>query len=116
MSSSGSAALRYHSATKYDPATIGQLPAADFGSQPVPFKQYHSERAVELIPYLPPELFPDADPVPEGVDTAGLLGRLSRLLYFSLLSSFSLETHRIHMSYLTTNCTPHIFIPFRTIT
>ncbi|MEM7261587.1 MAG: SagB/ThcOx family dehydrogenase [Planctomycetota bacterium] len=84
MKTSGSAALRYHVATKYHPETIGQLPAADYDAQPVPFKQYHTERAVELIPYLPHELFPDAGDLADSAgDPDRDLARLSRTLYFT---------------------------------
>ena len=54
-----SVAASYHESTKYAPETMGQIPGADFGAQPVPFKQYHTDRAIDLISYLPPELFPE---------------------------------------------------------
>ncbi len=86
MKISGSIAARYHEATKYNPTTIGNLPDADVRAQPSPFKDYHTERAVDLIAHLPSELFPEAAErasAPGSPDPNSRLARLSRLLYFT---------------------------------
>ncbi|MCA8962659.1 MAG: SagB/ThcOx family dehydrogenase, partial [Planctomycetes bacterium] len=84
METSHSAALRYHCATKYRPDSIHLLPPADFSRQPMPFKSYQSDRAIDLIPYLPVELFPQVeDERSDPLDLDSWLGRLSRTLYFT---------------------------------
>ena len=79
-----STAQKYHEATKYDPASIHRLPPADASQQPVPFKTYHSDRAIDLIPYLPVELFPQvAEESGAAEELDSLIARLSRILYFT---------------------------------
>lgn len=80
-----SAAIAYHSATKYHPATIGQQPAPDWDRQPSPFKHWQSDAPVELAPWLPlsPNPFSGAPAGAEAHEPALGLNRaaLSRLLF-----------------------------------
>ncbi len=77
-------ALRYHEATKYAPATIGNHPPLDWAAQPAAFKDYATESPVRLAAYLPhdPNPFTGDQPGALAAAPAGLsLAGLSRLIY-----------------------------------
>lgn len=77
----------YHQETKYNEAEMEkhQRPL-DWASTPSPFKSYHSEKKIDLMPYLPfknnPFTGEPMTPVKEEGYTVGL-GPISRLLYFT---------------------------------
>lgn len=77
----------YHEETKYSPQLMGLLPRIDPDQRPLPYKQWHSERPVDLVPYLPFPGFPlgprpDQQPIdPETLSE--FVGALSRILYFT---------------------------------
>lgn len=79
----------YHEVTKYTQEGIQKNQRQlDWGTQPSPFKDYHSEKKIDLIPYLPFQNSPfTGEPIilPDDMgkgDPFGL-GELSRLLYFT---------------------------------
>lgn len=78
----------YHQKTKYFREEIANNPRQlDWSSQPSPFKDYHSERKVDLTPYLPFQKNPFTGkplsyPPFYQEDELGL-GQISRLLYFT---------------------------------
>ncbi|MFQ5654765.1 MAG: SagB/ThcOx family dehydrogenase [Planctomycetota bacterium] len=77
----------FHEETKYSESSIASLPPVDFSLQPEPFKDYHSERPIDLVPSLPFQGFPlspQGGPTPIAADTLGeMVARLSRILYFT---------------------------------
>jgi len=78
----------YHQKTKYFREEIANKPRQlDWSSQPAPFKDYHSERKIDLIPYLPFQKNPfTGKPLeypPFGQEEDLGLGNISRLLYFT---------------------------------
>ncbi len=82
-----SAAISYHSATKYAPETIGSHPGLDWSTQPLPYKDYDSLTPVELAPYLPfdPNPFSGGPRQPQGRPRDGevSLNTISRWLFAS---------------------------------
>jgi SagB-type dehydrogenase family enzyme len=79
----------YHQETKYSEEGIQkQQRQLDWSAQPSPFKSYHSDRKVDLIPYLPFQTNPFTGeavtpPPDEGKAFPFGLGEISRLLYFT---------------------------------
>jgi len=79
----------YHEETKYSEERIQkQQRQLDWSAQPAPFKNYHSEKKVDLIPYLPFQTNPFtgepiSPPADEGKGYPFGLGEVSRLLYFT---------------------------------
>lgn len=82
-----SIAEHYHRETKYTEAGLNNTPAVDFTQQPAPFKEYLSERALDLTSFLPLKKFPLTGArnkaVKPAVERDSVLGRLSRVLYFT---------------------------------
>lgn len=74
-----SVALGYHVATKYARDTIHRLPPVDPDQQPLPYKEYHSERAVELRGMMTDT----GEPARPRAGHPLPLGVLARLLYFT---------------------------------
>lgn len=78
----------YHQKTKYFRDEIANNPRQlDWSSQPSPFKDYHSDKKIDLIPYLPFQKNPFTGkalgyPPFEQEEELGL-GNISRLLYFT---------------------------------
>ncbi|HLG21524.1 MAG TPA: SagB/ThcOx family dehydrogenase [Candidatus Manganitrophaceae bacterium] len=78
----------YHQETKYHEAEMAKHQRQlDWGAQPSPYKEYHSEKKIDLIPYLPFQNNPFtgeplAPPKEEGGYPFGA-GAISRLLYFT---------------------------------
>ena len=88
MTSRRSLAEAYHQMTKYFREEVTENPRRlDWATQPAPHKEYHSERKVELVHYLPfpknPFTGGPLEPRPEGEGEPFGLAELSRLLYFS---------------------------------
>ncbi len=87
MARSPSLAEIFHEGTKYREETIQSLPAPDLSAQVSPYKDFHSESPIDLVPDLPFEHFPlgpAKGQVPR--DRATLppsIGRFSRLLFFT---------------------------------
>lgn len=87
MSRELSLAEIFHEGTKYREETIRSLPGPVLAAQAAPFKDLHSERPIDLVPYLPFSEFP-LGPAPEQrprdpEDLPPIVERLSRLLFFS---------------------------------
>ncbi len=82
-----SIAEHYHEQTKYTEEGLNNLPAVDFTQQPAPFKEFLSERAVDLTSFLPLKKFPVTGSrnkaLTPKVPRDSLLGKLSRILYFT---------------------------------
>lgn len=80
-----SVAVRFHEATKYRPETIGEHPPLDWSQQPLPYKAYHAEPAVELAPLLPfdPNPFTGQRATPVEGWRGRTLAALARWLYFT---------------------------------
>ena len=77
-------ALRYHEATKYTPATIGNHPPLDWSTQPTSIKTYSCDAPVRLAAFLPhdPNPFTGDQPGALAAASSGLsLAGLSRLIY-----------------------------------
>ncbi|MFQ5949565.1 MAG: nitroreductase, partial [Nitrospiria bacterium] len=78
----------YHQETKYNEAemTKHQRPL-NRAALPSPFKEYHSEKKIDLVPYLPFQNNPfTGKPLPPVKGEEGYpfgIGTLSRLLYFT---------------------------------
>ncbi len=78
----------YHEETKYHEAKMGKYQRQlDWNAQPLPYKEYHSEKKVPLIPYLPFQNNPlTGEPLTPAREEVGYpIGRdeISRLLYFT---------------------------------
>lgn len=78
----------YHEETKYHEARMGKFQRPlDWGAQPSPYKEYHSEKKIDLVPYLPFQNNPfTGEPLPPAKEQGGYpfgLGEISRLLYFT---------------------------------
>jgi len=78
----------YHEETKYHEARMGKFQRPlDWGAQPTPYKEYHSEKKIDLIPYLPFQNNPfTGEPLPPAKEQGGYpfgIGEISRLLYFT---------------------------------
>ena len=78
----------YHQKTKYFREEIAGNPRQlDWSAQPSPFKDYHSENKIDLMPYLPFQKNPfTGKPMaypPFSGDEGLSLGNISRLLYFT---------------------------------
>ncbi len=77
----------YHQKTKYYEAQMSeQQTPLNWATQPSPFKEYHSEKNIDLTPYLPLKNNPFTGKPIEHVEEKGYpftLGALSRLLYFT---------------------------------
>lgn len=78
----------YHQETKYHEAEMRKHQRQlDWGSQPPPYKEYHSEKKIDLVPYLPFQNNPFTGaplaPPPEEEGYPFGIGALSRLLYFT---------------------------------
>ncbi len=77
----------FHEGTKYREETIRSLPPPDISAQPQPYKDYHCEEPIDLVPDLPFEEFPlGPGPHQRPLDSALLppiVGRLSRLLFYT---------------------------------
>lgn len=78
----------YHEETKYHEARMGKFQRPlDWGAQPSPYKEYHSEKKIDLIPYLPFQNNPfTGEPLPPAQKQGGYpfgIGEISRLLYFT---------------------------------
>jgi SagB-type dehydrogenase family enzyme len=80
-----SLAIRYHQSTKYAPETIGGHPGLDWDSQPLAWKEYHSDGGVELAHLLPldPNPFTGKPPQATGAWQGRTLAALSRWIYFT---------------------------------
>lgn len=78
----------YHEETKYHEARMGKFQRPlDWGTQPSPFKEYHSDKKIDLIPYLPFQNNPfTGEPLPSAKIQGGYpfgIAEISRLLYFT---------------------------------
>ncbi len=78
----------YHQETKYYETKMAeQQKPLKWDAQPAPFKSYHTEKKIDLAPYLPLRTNPftgkPIEPVPEENGYPFTLGSLSRLLYFT---------------------------------
>ncbi|MFQ5588987.1 MAG: SagB/ThcOx family dehydrogenase [Nitrospiria bacterium] len=78
----------YHQKTKYYEAQMAeQQQPLNWDTQPSPFKAYHTEKKIDLSPYLPlkdnPFTGKPLEPIPEEEGYPFTLGALSRLLYFT---------------------------------
>ncbi len=78
----------YHEETKYHEAQMGRHQRQlDWSAQPLPYKEYHSEKKVSLIPHLPFQHNPlTGEPLPPALEESGdPVGRdeIARLLYFT---------------------------------
>ncbi len=76
----------YHQGTKYFEEEIGRHQQLDWSAQPVPFKEYQSEKRIDLTPYLPFSKSPfTGRPLEPPAEQEGpiTLGEISRLLYFT---------------------------------
>lgn len=79
----------YHQETKYSEEALQSTTfLIDQNLRPEPFKSYHSERSVSLVPFLPVSHFPltgeTVDPSETLVpDRDSLISALSRILYFT---------------------------------
>ncbi len=78
----------YHQETKYyETKMADQQKPLNWDAQPSPFKAYHTEKKIDLSPYLPLRTNPftgkPIEPVPEEKGYPFTLGALSRLLYFT---------------------------------
>lgn len=78
----------YHEETKYHEARMGKFQRPlDWGAQPSPYKEYHSEKKIDLIPYLPFQNNPfTGEPLPPAKEQGGYpfgVAEISRLLYFT---------------------------------
>ena len=79
----------YHEQTKYSEEGIQkQQRQLDWSAEPPKFKNYHSEKKIDLIPYLPFQTNPFTGepinpPADEGKGYPFGLGEISRLLYFT---------------------------------
>lgn len=84
MSRRPSVAEQFHEGTKYR-EDQSFPPAPDLEAQPSPYKDFHCERPIDLVPDLPFERFPlGPAPYQEPRDAAllpPLVGRLSRVLF-----------------------------------
>ncbi|MGE3166202.1 MAG: SagB/ThcOx family dehydrogenase [Planctomycetota bacterium] len=79
-----SLAERYHLETKYTEESVRRLPP--MGQQPALYKDFQSDRSIDLQPHLPFPGFPFAEqaaPRLELTPPGSLLPRLARLLYFT---------------------------------
>ena len=72
----------YHEQTVYSPQTISAL-NPDLSARPQPFKQYLSEQSVDLRPMLGQQEVADSGDGEVASSDESLLGRISRLLYFT---------------------------------
>ncbi|MFQ5597260.1 MAG: SagB/ThcOx family dehydrogenase [Nitrospiria bacterium] len=78
----------YHQETKYYECEMAkhQRPL-DWSSQPSPYKSYHTEKKIDLVPYLPlrnnPFTEKPIEPVLEDKGYPFGIGAISRLLYFT---------------------------------
>lgn len=78
----------YHEETKYHEARMGKFQRPlDWGAQPLPYKEYHSDKKIDLIPYLPFQNNPfTGEPLPPAKEQGGYpfgIAEISRLLYFT---------------------------------
>jgi len=78
----------YHQKTKYYEAGMARFQEPlDWSMRPSPFKEYHTEKKVDLTPYLPLKNNPfSGEPIEAITEEPGVpfgLGVLSRLLYFT---------------------------------
>ncbi|MDC4205876.1 MAG: hypothetical protein MPW17_05520 [Candidatus Manganitrophus sp.] len=78
----------YHEETKYHEARMGKFQRPlDWGAQPSPYKEYHSDKKIDLIPYLPFQNNPfTGEPLPPAKTQGGYpfgIAEISRLLYFT---------------------------------
>lgn len=83
-----SIAAIYHQKTKYYKAEMAeQQRPLNWSAQPSPFKPYHSEKKIDMMPYLPLRTNPfTGDPIEHISEEGGYpfsLAALSRLLYFT---------------------------------
>ncbi len=78
----------YHQETKYYENEMGKhQQQLNWSAQPSPFKAYHSEKKIDLVPYLPLRNNPfTEDPIEPILEDEGYpfgIGAISRLLYFT---------------------------------
>ncbi len=78
----------YHEETKYHETGMAKFQRPlDWGTQPLPHKEYQSERKIDLIPYLPFQNNPfTGEPLVPAKEQGGYpfgIGEISRLLYFT---------------------------------
>ncbi len=76
----------YHQETKYsEEAMLRHQQTLDWGTQPSPFKEYHSDKAISLVPCLPFQnnVFAGHPTQPQPEEMSFGLAALSRLLYFT---------------------------------
>jgi len=78
----------YHQETKYYEDEMGKhQKQVNWSAQPSPFKDYHTEKKIDLVPYLPLKNNPfTQDPIEPIHEEGGYpfgIGAISRLLYFT---------------------------------
>ena len=82
-----SIAERYHEETKYSEEGLQRMPPADLSHAPSPFKEYLTDRAIDLTPFLPFKNLRLGSGKKKArsveLPPGSTLGKLSRLLYFT---------------------------------
>ena len=78
----------YHEETKYHEAGMAKHQRQlNWAAQPLPYKEYHTEKKIDLAPYLPFQNNPfTGEPLIPAKDEEGYpfgIGEISRLLYFT---------------------------------
>jgi len=78
----------YHEETKYHEAEMAKHQRQlNWAAQPLPYKEYHTEKKIDLAPYLPFQNNPfTGQPLVPAKDDEGYpfgIGEISRLLYFT---------------------------------
>lgn len=78
----------YHEETKYHEAGMAKHQRQlNWAAQPLPYKEYHTEKKIDLAPYLPFQNNPfTGEPLVPAKDDEGYpfgIGEISRLLYFT---------------------------------
>lgn len=84
MSNERSLAEHYHAETKYSEESVRRLPP--LGLQPALYKDFQSDRAIDLQPFLPFPGFPFNDAPAQRLELTppgSLLPRIARTLYFT---------------------------------